>query len=170
LCWQLAYELKSLWDAFYHGDDWLFKTHHSMTALLAFVALATGFCLKYAAFFMGISEISTAVVCLLVTFDDKRGLSGLGEKYPGLKILCGAVFAILFILCRVVAWPYVSYFFWRDSLFLLESGAVRSTAVVFLFCGVNALLSVLQVVWLGEIFRTGYELLLAPKTNTKKSA
>ena len=36
----------------------------------------------YSSFFFGISEVSTAILCALVLFDEQRGIPGLGKAYP----------------------------------------------------------------------------------------
>ena len=70
---QVAYEVKSLTDVVAYGDGALFFTHHVLATSLALFAFAP-YCQLYGVFFLGISEVSTFILCLLVNFDDERGL------------------------------------------------------------------------------------------------
>lgn len=164
---QLAYELKSLIDAVIHKDDLVYFMHHLATGLLAYIALSTGFCQKYASFFFGISEISTAAVCVVVCFDKKRGIIGLSTLYPTLEIIAGVIFALLFVVCRIIIWPYVSFYFWKDCLELLQSGTAVSQPVVYLFLVTNFLLTILQLAWLGEIIQGALKLFGKPERSLK---
>jgi len=152
---QTAFQLKNLVDTISHSDGIVFVLHHIATASLAVSGLYP-YLHIYAPFFFGISELSTAVLCLLAMFGDESkpemGVPALGELFPATKDAVGTVFAILFIVFRVLLWPWVSYHFWLDSLAVLgQPEHLHSAAVVYGFLGANIFLTILQLVWLSEI-------------------
>ena len=64
----------------------------------------------------------------------------------------GVAFAVLFVIIRIVIWPVISYYFWIDSLALLEAPeSLHSFPVVYTFLVFNVGLTVLQFAWLAEI-------------------
>ena len=65
----------------------------------------------------------------------------------------------MFIVFRIILWPYVSYYFFLDCIELLNSGTAHSVPIVVTFMTVNAALSLLQLVWLGEIITTAQKVL-----------
>ena len=103
-------------------------------------------------------EVSTAILCLLANFDDIHGVKGLGEALPLTKVILGGVFAAAFIVCRVLMWSAVSYYFIRDTWSALKGNdprlAPRKTYLRFLLIALS-FLTLLQIFWLGEIFRQG---------------
>jgi len=175
---QVCYEWKSLCDVYKHGDGLLFAAHHIGASLLAFIAL-NPFCNIYGIFYLGISEVSTFVLCLLVVLDKERGIARLYDTCKtALKVLGGS-FALLFVVYRCIYWPVVSYYFWEHALNVLHSTSDASNgagadadgmkdfsrvglqdhpqAVIYLFLLVNVLLSLLQVVWLWEVICVSYK-------------
>jgi hypothetical protein len=108
----------------------------------------------YAAYFLGCSEVSTAFLCALACFDVKRGVAPLAENFPLLMKAIGITFAALFVIFRVILWPYYCYYFWLDSLELLSSGTAHSLPVLYIFMIVNSGLTFLQIFWLKEIYDT----------------
>lgn len=156
----VAYQLKNLIDTILFDDGLLFVAHHVLALTTAWGAMYPGTGHVYAVFFMGISEMSTAVLCLLANFDDDHGVVGLGDAFPALKIGVGVVFVVLFIVCRSIIWPYYSWHFAKDSLNALRSNhPMVSERRIWLKWFTFSLtgLSVLQVLWLGEIFVIGRE-------------
>jgi len=112
----------------------------------------------YAIFFMGISEISTCVLCLLANFDPVMGVVGLDAAFPTTKVVLGAIFVVTFIICRIILWPLVTYHYMGDVSKVLKRDGERETntvkfALKLLLVTCSAL-SILQVVFLGEIIRT----------------
>ena len=120
----------------------------------------TGSAHFYGVFYLGISEASTAVLCLLANFDDEHGVKGLAEAFPLGKVVLGTSFAILFVICRVFMWSTVSYYYCRDAWNALKGThdpRLQGRKTFFRFTLVSlSLLSVLQVIWLGEIFRIAH--------------
>ena len=138
-----------------HYDGIIFLLHHFATASLAMFGLHP-FAHLYGAFFFGISELSTAVLCLLALFGDESqpnvGCPALTQLYPNTKKVLGGLFAVLFIVFRVMIWPYLSYHFWCDCLQLLsQEDRIHSAGVVYVFLGSNIFLTALQILWLSEI-------------------
>lgn len=119
-----------------------------------------GCCHFYALFYMGVSELSTAILCLLANFDEKYGVSGLEEVFPKTKIFLGALFVISFIICRVIMWPFVTYHFSKDALKAIRSNVARAEgrrgylwAIYYSCVG----LSIIQLFFLAQIFVIGKE-------------
>lgn len=62
------------------------------------------------------------------------------------------VFAVSFIIIRLIMWPYVSYDFWIGSFDLLKTGKAHSNFVVAFFLFANLFLTGLQFLWGSKIF------------------
>ena len=158
LCaFQVAYEAKNFCDSVIHNDGVVFLVHHTVTCLLSFLSLRP-FLHLYCAYFLGWSEISTAILCILVLFDQERGVPPLAKAAPVLMKVTGVAFAVAFIIFRVILWPYVNYFFWKDMYFMWQNSSFHSDAIAFTFMFVNVGLTILQIVWLGEIVQTGLKM------------
>jgi len=156
----LSYQLKNLYDTLSWNDGPEYIFHHVLSLCVCWMALYPGYQLQYAEFYFGISELSTAVLCILANFDDDHGAIGLGEAFPVVKVIIGAIFAILFATLRCVIWPIVSYYYTRDALLCLKSEQKelkkRSFVIkVFVFCLTG--LSALQIIWLGVILFVAFE-------------
>jgi hypothetical protein len=155
-----VYNLKNTFDTILWGDGIEFIIHHILCMFTAWGALTPGTAHFYAPFYFGVSELSTAVLCLLANFDDEHGVKGLSEAWPMGKVVFGAAFTICFVVCRVFCWSAVSYFYCRDTWNALSGSdprtAERKTYLRFTFVSL-ALLSLLQILWLGQIFTIGKE-------------
>ncbi|KAL3904612.1 MAG: hypothetical protein SGILL_009998, partial [Bacillariaceae sp.] len=153
-----AYQVKNTYDTIVWNDGLLFIMHHVLTLFTAWGALVQGSAHFYVPFYFGISEVSTAVLCLLANFDDIHGVPGLADAFPVGKAVLGGVFAILFVVCRVFMWSTVSYFYCRDAYNALSGSDPRlkgrKTWLRFTFVSLS-LLSLLQIIWLAEIGRVG---------------
>lgn len=154
---QVAYEIKNFCDSVIHNDGWIFLIHHTVTCLLSALSLRP-FLHLYCAYFLGWSEISTAVLCILVLFDEERGVPPLAKAAPILMKATGVAFASTFILFRIIIWPYVNYFYWKDMIHMWNADSFHSIPVACTYMFVNIGLTVLQVVWLGEIIQTAMKL------------
>lgn len=154
----LAYNIKNTFDSIIWRDGPEFIFHHILSGVTAWGAMYPGFGHFYVIFFMGLSELSTLFLCLLANFDDDYGVKGLGEAFPIVRIMLGAAFVIAFVICRTIIWPFSSYYFITDVLQALKDEHVlcqgrkvwMKTFVITCF-----FLSILQVVWLGQIFTMG---------------
>jgi len=184
LCvWQVAYQAKNFVDAVIHNDGLLFLAHHVVTGVLSvslrrvfgwknllcapspasypsipLQALSlTSFLHIYCAYFLGVSEISTAILCGLVLFDEDRGVPPLGKKFPVAMKITGIAFAVAFIVFRIILWPWACWYFWVDMLKMINTGKLHSVEVAYIFMTVNVLLTILQFIWLGEIITQAFK-------------
>lgn len=157
----LAYQVKNIHDSWYWDDGLIFIAHHIFAGMTAWFGMYPGVASLYGLFFMGISEISTCVLCLLSNFDPHFGVSGLDQVFPNTKIVLGVLFVVLFIICRVCLWPMFSYHFLLDSMKVLKRNSPKETKEVKfalkMMMGSNVFLTTLQVAWLGEIIMTAKE-------------
>lgn len=155
-----VYQIKNTYDTIIWKDGPEFIAHHILTLFTAWGALHPGTSQYYAMFYFGVSEVSTGVLCLLANFDDVHGVSGLAEAFPTAKLILGGTFAILFVICRVVMWSNVSYYYCRDAWNALSSTDPRLEGrrlwLRYTFVSLS-LLSLLQIIWLAEIARIGRE-------------
>jgi hypothetical protein len=155
-----VYILKNTYDTIIWRDGLEFTIHHLLCLFTAWGVLTRGSAHFYAPFYFGVSELSSAVLCLLANFDDDHGVKGLSEAWPLGKVVLGAAFAILFVVCRVVCWSTVSYFYCKDAWNALSGNdprtVERKTWLRFTFVSLS-LLSLLQILWLGQIFIIGKE-------------
>jgi len=115
----------------------------------------------YAIFFLGISEVSTAILCVLANFDEIHGVVGLAEAFPKTRALIAVLFVVAFLCCRTVMWPFVGYHFMMDSFAALKSNhtwerKLYLKVLMVIFGG----LTLLQVLWLGQIIVMGREEIL----------
>ena len=128
----------------------------------------------YCAYFLGVSEISTAILCGLVLFDEDRGVPPLAKMFPVLMQVTGAAFAVSFIAFRIILWPYACYYFWIDMLAMLSptkpSEGMHSFETGCIFMVVNVLLTLLQFYWLSEIIAQAYKFFTEGAVSMKKSA
>jgi len=154
----LGYNIKNTFDSIVWNDGPEFIFHHVLSMITAWGSMYPGFGHFYVLFFMGLSEISTLFLCLLANFDDEYGVKGLGDAFPITKIALGGIFAISFLICRSIIWPFASYYFTIDVLHALkvdhpscEGRKGWMKCFLTTLCG----LSVLQVVWLGQIVIQG---------------
>lgn len=155
-----CYQVKNLYDTIVWNDGPEFIFHHVFSMITVFGSMWPSTGPMYGFFYFGISEISTAVLCVLANFDDIHGVAGLGDAFPNVKIAIAAVFVVLFILCRCIWWPLTSYYFCRDISYALKSddprARLRKNWMRFFFVSLTGL-SILQVAWLGQIFLLGKE-------------
>jgi len=154
-----SYQVKNLIDTIMWNDGPEFIFHHCFSLITAWGAMYPGAGHMYSVFFFGISEISTAILCILANFDDIHGVPGLGESLPMTKVVLGGLFVVAFIACRCILWPITSYYFCRDMRYALKSNdprAVHRYGWMKFFIVSLAGLSILQVAWLGQIFVLGH--------------
>lgn len=158
-----SYQIKNLYDTIVWNDGPIYIFHHIFSLITAYGAMTMTCGHVYTIFFFGISEISTAVLCVLANFDDEHGIVGLGDAFPLTKVICGAVFVVLFILCRCILWPIHSYYFCHDILSALRNdrpqpnqgnSQTRRYWMIFFLTSLSGL-SILQILWLGQIFVLG---------------
>uniref|UniRef100_A0A7S3DNK8 TLC domain-containing protein n=1 Tax=Entomoneis paludosa TaxID=265537 RepID=A0A7S3DNK8_9STRA len=156
------YQVKNSYDTLVWNDGPEYVVHHVFSLITSWVAIGSPFMAHfYAVFFLALCEVSTCVLCVLANFDDEHGVPGLGDAFPLTKIAVGAVFVVLFIVCRVLAWPIFAYLFFQDTkLAFAEMHPVMTTErkwwLRFLNVSLTSL-SLLQIVFLAQIFLIGKE-------------
>ncbi|GAX22576.1 hypothetical protein FisN_14Hu204 [Fistulifera solaris] len=152
------YQIKDLMDSILWNDKPELIFHHILSLLSAYGCWSTETGLYYAPFFFGYSELSTIALCCLVNFDLELGIPGLADAFPRLKLIVGVLFVLLFLLCRCLAWPYVSYYFCRDvqqALRRTDDPQLKHRKFwLYFFLVALSGLSLLQVLWLGQIVVT----------------
>lgn len=153
-----CYQVKNTYDTIIWGDGPEFIFHHIFSMFTSLGSMVPGCGHMYCVFFFGISEISTAVLCVLANFDDDHGVVGLGEALPLTRASLGGIFAVCFIVCRVLLWPVFAYYFVSDVTRSLRQSDPRATSrgfwMKYFLISVTSL-SVLQVAWLGQIVILG---------------
>jgi len=152
-----VYQVKNMYDTILWNDGPEFIMHHTFSLLTAYGNMTSGCGYMYSIFYFGLSEVSTGVLCLLANFDDEFGVVGLGDAFPILKAILAVAFVVMFILCRCTLWPIASYYFCRDLQLAFKHNDERTQQgsrkpwMRFFYVSL-ASLSVLQIIWLGQIF------------------
>jgi len=155
-----TYQVKNMYDTIYWNDGIEFVLHHILAGAAAWGGMYPGCCHFYALFYFGFSEISTAILCLLSNFDPKYGVAGLEDVFPRTKLFLGAMFVTSFVICRLILWPYATYYFARDTMLAIKSNVPRADGrrgylwVIYCCC---VGLSLIQVLFVVMIVQTGKE-------------
>eukprot|EP00756_Hemistasia_phaeocysticola_P050776 Hpha_TRINITY_DN25965_c0_g1::TRINITY_DN25965_c0_g1_i1::g.185315::m.185315 len=141
--------------------------HHIVSSLLAQQSMVP-YLHGYAVFYFGIVEITNWALCPI---DFLRALPELQKKVPGLYSVLRMVFAVSFILIRLLAWTVMALFFWYDSIALLSSGRSAPLFAVYCFLVCNIIMTGLQWIWGRLVLRGIYETLNpdAKKQRQKRS-
>ena len=146
-----AFQWKNLLDSVYFDDGLIFVIHHSVVIVVSLFALHP-FSHLYGSFFFGVSEVSTTVLAIVALFDAEHGVEELERDFPNTRLVIGGVFAVSFFIVRGIIWPYLTYFYCRDGFRILDNDPdIHSRFLVKLFMGGLLTLSVMQVIWLGQI-------------------
>ena len=156
----LGYQIKNLYDTYIWNDGPEFIFHHILAGVAAWGGMYPGCAQYYAIFFMGISEISTTLLVLLANFDPQFGVEGLEHVLPMTRVVLAAAFVVAFIYCRTLLWPTATYCFVKDVSAAVASDSIEAKQhKKWLYTFVITLtgLSVLQIVWLGQIFLLSYD-------------
>lgn len=156
----IGYQVKNTFDTINWNDGPEFIFHHLFSIFTALGSMNPGCGHMYNIFFFGISELSTAVLCLLANFDDIHGVPGLGNAFPVAKAILGIIFALCFIIFRCILWPIFGYYFVRDVVAALKNKEIdirvqKRTFWLRFFLTSFSGLTILQIAWLGQIFIQG---------------
>ena len=122
--------------------------HHLVTGSLAYFGLHP-YLHGRAMFFFGFAEFTNVPLTFVDIF---KYFPELKEKYSLVNEVSRVIFAVSFIIIRLIIWPYVSYEFWLGSYDLLSSGKAHSNFVVSFFLFANLFLTGLQFLWGSKIF------------------
>lgn len=118
--------------------------HHGVTALLSLSGLLTGpdgFLLYFAAYFLGVSEVSSVPLALMDLFKQNKTLAA---DFPVINEMVRVSFAVLFLVIRCCYWPFVMVDFWRSSFEVREQ---IPTATLILWYVASLGLTCLQYFW-----------------------
>ena len=110
--------------------------HHIVTGLFMVFALLGGVLMPYAPFFCGIAEISSLPLSIFDLFKGCKELSSVKSVAP-IGDLAKILFAVIFLIVRVVWWPLVIYQMLADihasqshPQFWFPAAAFHTTAAV----------------------------------------
>lgn len=143
----------------------LMLAHHLMAAAVSWCAVRYTCLQYYAVFYLALSEVSSI---FLVWVD----LAQYFPPQPGtafdtvIGILCGPLFALSFILYRVIYWWPISLQLFRDIYHVFyTTGSVYKLRpgkewVLYIFMGCNIPLGLLQLYWMTIILQKAKEQLL----------
>mmetsp|Transcript_31261 Transcript_31261/g.38055 ORF Transcript_31261/g.38055 Transcript_31261/m.38055 type:complete len:328 (+) Transcript_31261:67-1050(+) len=157
----LAFQCKNLIDTIIWNDGPVYIMHHILAIYSSVGGLIPGGFQFYAIFYMGLSEASTGILCLLANFDENgHGVEGLADAFPITKLVLGTIFAISFIYIRIYLWMILtlSYYF-PDVQRILQQNSeslllTKGKKLFFYFNSASlGILTLLQLIWLLEIFR-----------------
>lgn len=153
----IGFQFKNLVDTIIWNDGPEFLAHHVLAIFSGSGGLVPGACHFYAVFYFGLSELSTGILCLLANFDDDHGVPGLGEALPVGKMVFGSIFALSFVLIRVVCWGTLTNYYFRDIWQAFQDNHPKLVVSRRVFLYLNSislgLITLLQIVWLFEIFK-----------------
>lgn len=148
----LCFVLSDLFEPFFIG-------HHSVTAILAFFG-TNPYVHYYGLFFFGVAELTNIPLTFVDVF---KYFPEMKVKFSMVNEVSRVVFALSFIILRLIIWPIVSYEFWKESVNLVQTGEAHSNFVVIFFLFANLFLTGLQFLWGSKIFA-----FLLPKKSSKK--
>jgi hypothetical protein len=157
-----AYQVWNFIVCFLHNEyqDFAAMAHHLVTACLASCGFHP-FAHYYALFYFGIAELTTIPLNIINTF---KHVPRLAESYPSFYHHTRTIFALSFLLIRLLWWPVVSYGLFFACLDLLQSEKLHSIQIVCFFLFSNLFLSGLQFYWGYLIVKNA----LKGKTSNKK--
>ncbi len=111
---------------------------------------------------MGIVEFTNVPLTFVDIF---KYFPDLKEKFSAVNEVSRVIFAIAFIIIRLIMWPYIGITkFWVGSVDLVKTGHAHSNFVVIFVLAANLFLTGLQFLWGYKIF--GF--LLPKKPSSKK--
>jgi len=157
LTYFIGFQCKNLVDTIVWDDGPEYIAHHVLAIFSAAGGLVPGAFHFYAIFYMGLSELSTGILCLLVNFDDEHGVVGLADAFPTIRAVLGGLFAVSFIIIRVTLWGSLTYYYFKDVKLAFQQNHPKLTGGRRLYTKLNNIslgfITLLQVIWLFEILR-----------------
>lgn len=124
-------------------SDKFMIAHHTLTAILSYMALAP-YLQHLALFFFGIVEITSVP---LTIYDVCKKFDRLGWKDTLMYHVSRITFAVSYIVIRLILWPMYSWGFWAGSISLLQSGKGHSNLTISFFLVTNVFMTGLQLMW-----------------------
>ena len=149
----LVYQIWNTFACFYLNDLRVieFIMHHVLVALIQGVALAP-FLQYHAFFFIGYTELSNVALTYL---DTCKSLPSLRERFPRMYRLVQFVFAMLFVVVRLIIWPIRTLPVCYHLFILLIDDKVHSPFVVISFLLSVVVLTTLQFAWGQKVINIG---------------
>lgn len=128
--------------------------HHMATLLTALTAASSGgpfFCF-YAVFFFGFTELSSVPLAFVDLF---RQFPTLAKQLPAANEMSRTVFAVSFLVIRVVCFPYVMIArFWPDLVDAWSTSGIRCSMPAYCWMFFSSVfLTLLQLFWGYKILR-----------------
>eukprot|EP00634_Sargassococcus_sp_CCMP2135_P005925 CAMPEP_0198647246 /NCGR_PEP_ID=MMETSP1467-20131203/2567_1 /TAXON_ID=1462469 /ORGANISM="unid. sp., Strain CCMP2135" /LENGTH=293 /DNA_ID=CAMNT_0044382863 /DNA_START=24 /DNA_END=905 /DNA_ORIENTATION=- len=139
-----------------------FIAHHLTVLWLSVMSLHYRFALYYAAYFIGVIELSTPFLAFVDLF---RDFPKFAEAWPATNEVVRVLFALAFFFVRIVNWIPVSVAFWREALGLLfRTGPHGVSApipdyVILVWLTTHLGLTLLQWYWGTKILKAVYAML-----------
>ena len=131
--------------------------HHTLAAMLAYLSLYP-YSHGFGFFFFGLVEISNFPLNFVDLCDHFEGRP-IAPKLATFSFVCKVLFAICFLVFRLIMWPILSVDMWTGSYALLMSGKAHSNAAVAFFALSNITLTLLQFYRGWKIFGVAAEML-----------
>lgn len=138
--------------------------HHTLAVLLAYFLLRDDYCHYYSIFFLGVTEASTIPLCIVDVFKYFRKLAA---KYETLNTSLRILFALGFMVIRVVWWPCISYRYFSDTYQSYKAGTIHNPSLVTFFAVSNIVLTLLQWKWGLQIIEAATKLAKGESTSKK---
>lgn len=138
--------------------------HHSLAILLAYFLLRNDYCHYYSIFFLGVTEASSIPLCIVDVFKHFRKLAA---RYDALNTSLRILFALGFMVIRVVWWPCISYRYFSDTYQSYKDGTIYNPSLVAFFAISNILLTLLQWKWGIQIVQAAMKMASGETTSKK---
>ena len=146
-----AYQVYNTAMCFMYNEqfDTTMIVHHTVVVVLQLIGFSP-FLHAEAFFFIGMAEITNIP---LTWMDICKKRPEWRKRWPTAHTLCQLVFALSFIIIRMILWPIRAIPVWYNLGNLMLSGACRSKAVAVGFIIISSILTVMQMVWGKKIVR-----------------
>lgn len=145
----------------------LMLMHHASAGFCATQSLMP-YLQGYAPFFYGVVEISNWSLCII---DFMNNLPYLKKGYPDFYSHLRVLFAVKFIILRLILWTYMAALFWSDSIALLRNSERPIPYFpCYVFLVSNILLTGLQWVWGRLVLRGLYKKFFQQGSSKGKAA
>ena len=117
--------------------------HHALSFMFA-ICLLYPFGHYFGIFYFGIIELTNIPLTVMDVF---KYFKHWKEKYPAANQITRFIFAVSFILLRLIMWPIRSIDWWVGCMRLLISGKAHSTLAVFFCLSTALIVTILQFIW-----------------------
>eukprot|EP00049_Salpingoeca_infusionum_P006895 m.112553 g.112553 ORF g.112553 m.112553 type:complete len:282 (-) comp13482_c0_seq1:445-1290(-) len=141
--------------------------HHVLTGTLALLG-SYAYCHGYCSFFFGLIEITNVPLTLIDIF---KFFPSLQVKYASIYTGTRSLFALLYLIIRIIMWPIATLQFWYGSITRLYDGTAANGGTIevvtcTLFLGANLALTALQFIWGKRIMQGALKAMKPKKPKT----